>query len=272
MYNELNNSYIGSNHTSEEQPIIEVKHLHKHFGDKVVLDDVSFSIYDKNSVVILGASGTGKSVLFKCILGLLNPSRGLILINGQRANGLPEKERMELNKSISMVFQGCALFDSYTVQENILFGLMQKQKLSKREQLFVATEAVERVGLDSSVLNLYPPDLSGGMQKRVAFARAVTKKPKIIFFDEPTTGLDPVSSTIINNLISSICKDLKITTITITHQVQSVYSIASHVIFLNKSKIEWQGTVEEFKNNSTNSALYSFINGIPPEGTAVHNF
>lgn len=245
-------------------PIIEVKHLRKVFADKVILDDISFSIEENSSLVIVGSSGTGKSVLFKCILGLLRPTRGLILINGEKANGLSEKQRMEINKDISMVFQGSALFDSYTVRENIVFGLTAHHKISKKEQIAIATAALERVNLDHTVLDVYPTELSGGMQKRVAFARAITSNPKLIFFDEPTTGLDPVSSTVINNLIVDIARDLNITTITITHDIKSAKTIATHVIYLDKGLIEWQGTVEEFKN-TTNEKLYNFMNGIPSQ-------
>lgn len=243
-------------------PIISVLNLNKSFGSKKVLLNINLEVFEKDSLVILGQSGTGKSVLFKCMLGILKPEQGNVFIKGTKVNELSEKKRFLINKDISMVFQGSALFDSYNILDNVTFGIIAHQKIDKNKQISIATECLERVGLDSSILKLYPTEISGGMQKRVALARAIATKPKIIFFDEPTSGLDPISSNIINNLILEITKDLGVTSLTITHDIKSAKTIASNVILLHKGTIAWQGKANEL-STTNNQLVYNFVNGIP---------
>lgn len=242
--------------------VISVNNISKKFGNKTILNNLSFNVHEKDSLVILGKSGTGKSVLFKCILGMLTLDTGSVFINHKRANGISEKQRFLINKHISMVFQGSALFDSYTIIDNVTFALAVNNEISNSEKLRIATEALEKVGLESSILNLYPNEISGGMQKRVAFARSIATKPKIIFFDEPTSGLDPVSSTIINNLIKQITKDMGVTSLIITHDIKSAKDIASNILFLDNGEMAWLGAVQDL-HNADNKLLNNFINGIP---------
>lgn len=242
--------------------VISVNNITKKFGKKTIFNNISFNVYEKDTLVVLGKSGTGKSVLFKCILGMLPLDSGSIFINHRRSDGVSERVRFLINKNISMVFQGSALFDSYSILDNVTFGLSVNNIASNSEKIKIATEALEKVGLDSSILSLYPNEISGGMQKRVAFARSIATKPKIIFFDEPTSGLDPVSSTIINNLIKKITTEMHVTSLIITHDIKSAKEIASKVLFLNNSEIAWLGPVQDLKHTQ-NKVLNNFINGIP---------
>jgi len=247
-------------------PAILIKDLVKKFGDKVVLDGVNLEVAKGESFVVIGGSGTGKSVLIKCILGLLPFDSGKIYVNGQDLGELNSTQRQEALGKVGMLFQGGALFDSLTVAENIVFGLRQKQKLTKAEALKIAAEKLLQVDLDPKVGGIYPAELSGGMQKRVALARAIATDPEIIFFDEPTTGLDPIVSNTINNLIVRCVKKLGASAFTITHDIQSLRQIGDRVGLLHKGKIVWSGTVPEM-DKTDNKMVYRFINGIAePEG------
>ncbi|MGV3278475.1 ABC transporter ATP-binding protein [Rickettsiales bacterium LUAb2] len=247
----------------KQEPIIEVKNLSKSFGNKQILQDLNFKVFEKESIVILGQSGTGKSVLFKNMLGLIKPSSGSIFFNNICINNLSEKERFKLNRQISMVFQHSALFDSYTILENVLFGIINHKTISRKNKIKIATENLEKVGLNSSILNLYPSEISGGMQKRVGLARAIAIKPKIIFFDEPTSGLDPISSNVINELIVNITKNLGVTSLTITHDINSAKYIGSKILLLHNKTIYWEGSPSDLNSSNTNPMVKNFIEGKP---------
>ena len=238
------------------QPKIELKNVKKHFGEKKVLDGIDLKINDGDSLVIIGGSGTGKSVTIKCILGLLEPTDGAIKIDGENVLEFSSNKRERWMKKFGMLFQGGALFDSLKVWENISFGLNKKKK-SKKELRQIAIEKLAQVGMPENVADLMPAELSGGMQKRVSLARAIAGNPEIIFFDEPTTGLDPIMADVINDLIVKCRKDLGSTTFTITHDMASVRKIATHVAMLYEGKIIWHGTVDKSKNEY----VRQFING-----------
>jgi len=243
-----------------ETPKIELRNLSKRFGSKSVLDGVDLSIGRGESMVVIGGSGTGKSVMLKCILGLLRPDKGSIKIDGKETTSLRHAQREDVLKKIGMLFQGAALFDSLRVWENVSFGLMRTAKLSKREAQRVAHEKLARVGLSSDVGDLSPAELSGGMQKRVGLARAIATEPEIIFFDEPTTGLDPITADVINELIIETVKDLGATTLSITHDMASARKIADRIAMLYQGKIIWSGPAEEI-DRTGNEFVDQFING-----------
>ena len=239
---------------------IEIKGLHKAFGDKVVLDGVDIEIKEGESLVVIGGSGTGKSVLIKCIQGILTPDSGSIKIDGIDITQLDREEAEKSYAKMGMLFQGAALFDSLKVWENVAFGLIENQKMPRKSALREAIRVLRQVGLGADVADLYPSELSGGMQKRVGLARAIATKPEIIFFDEPTTGLDPIMSDVINNLIIESVKGLGATALTITHDMASARKIADKIAMLYKGKIVWQGTVEEM-DKTNNPYVKQFING-----------
>lgn len=239
---------------------IELIGVCKRFGPKVVLDGVDLTIGKGESLVVIGGSGTGKSVLIKCILGILTPDSGSIKIDGQEVTRLSRKERQAVMHKFGMLFQGGALFDSLTVWENITFALLQNHQISKAEARKLAIEKLKSVGLGSDVANLSPAELSGGMQKRVALARAIAGGPEIIFFDEPTTGLDPIMADVINNLIVKCSQDLGATTLTITHDMASVRKIADRVAMLYQGKLIWQGPVDKI-DSSDNPYIDQFVHG-----------
>ncbi len=235
--------------------------IHKRFGKKIVLDGVSLKVKSGESLVIIGGSGSGKSVTIKCIQGILNPEKGSILIDNKEIIGLSEKESEKVNDKIGMLFQGGALFDSLTVWENVAFSLIQgKKKTPKKEAKEIAIKVLGQVGLTPDVADLYPAELSGGMQKRVGLARAIAKNPEIIFFDEPTTGLDPIMADVINELIVKCTKELGATAITITHDMASVRKIADKIAMLYKGKIIWEGTVRDMENTD-NPYVRQFVRG-----------
>ena len=232
----------------------------KGFGPKVVLDGIDLEVTAGESLVVIGGSGSGKSVMIKCILGLLKPDAGRILVDGEDiVNPTPGKRRRLLRR-FGMLFQGSALFDSLKVWENVAFGLIQGQNLGRREARGIALEKLARVGLPADVAELSPAELSGGMQKRVGLARAIAAEPEIIFFDEPTTGLDPIMADVINDLIVECVRDLGATTITITHDMSSVRKIADKAAMLYKGKIIWHGPRDEI-DNSDNEYVDQFIHG-----------
>ncbi|MEC9075066.1 MAG: ATP-binding cassette domain-containing protein [Pseudomonadota bacterium] len=239
--------------------MIKIENLHKYFENKKVLNGVNLQIEEGTSSVIIGGSGTGKSVLIKCILGLLTPEEGRISIKN---NFIFETGTFKSNNKIriGMLFQGGALFDSLRIWQNVSFYNIQKGKSKK----FCFTDAIlnlEKVGLNKDVVNLYPSELSGGMQKRVALARAISIKPDIIFFDEPTTGLDPISADVINKLILEKVRDIGATSLTITHDMSSARTISDKIHMLHKGQIIWEGNKNSIENTD-NPFVLQFINGL----------
>ncbi len=239
---------------------IKITNLHKAFGKKVVLDGVDLEVEKGESLVVIGGSGTGKSVLIKCVQGLLQPDSGSILIDGEETVGADEKEQNRLHSKMGMLFQGGALFDSLRIWENVAFGLIENQKMPRKQARTEAIRILRQVGLAPDVADSYPSELSGGMQKRVSLARAIATKPEIIFFDEPTTGLDPIMADVINDLIIESAKGLGATALTITHDMASARKIADKIAMLYKGKIIWQGTVKEL-DKTENEYVRQFING-----------
>ena len=239
--------------------MIEIKNLNKRFQDNNVLKDLSIDIKKGESAVIIGQSGTGKSVMLKCLLGLIIPDSGFIKINNIEIYDKNLRYINKNNSKIGMLFQGGALFDSLPVWKNISFTDLQK-KISEKICRIKSEETLEKVGLRSEVLDLFPSELSGGMQKRVALARAIFPEPDIIFFDEPTTGLDPITADVINNLILERVKELGATALTITHDMASARTIASKIYMLHEGKIIWDGDVNELETTD-NKFILQFIKG-----------
>ena len=239
---------------------IKITNLHKAFGKKVVLSGVDLEIAKGESLVVIGGSGTGKSVLIKCIQGLLVPDEGSILVDDQEVVGIDEEEKEALHSKMGMLFQGGALFDSLSVWENVAFDLLENRGMNKKDAKNEAIRVLRSVGLAPDVAELSPSELSGGMQKRVGLARAIASKPEIIFFDEPTTGLDPIMSDVINDLIIESVKGLGATALTITHDMTSARKIADRIAMLYQGKIVWQGTVKEM-DKTDNPYVRQFING-----------
>ena len=238
--------------------MIELRGLHKSFGQNNVLAGVDLSIERGKSMVIIGGSGTGKSVLLKSILGLITPDRGQILVDGQ---DVTQADRDAFLARFGMLFQGGALFDSLPVWQNIAFRLMRGSlKRPKDEARDIAIEKLRRVGLKPDVADRFPAELSGGMQKRVSLARAIAADPEIIFFDEPTTGLDPIMSGVINDLIREIVVDMGATAMTITHDMTSVRTIADDIAMLHAGRIQWTGPVGDM-DQSGDPYIDQFING-----------
>ncbi len=239
---------------------VKMTDVHKAFGKKVVLDGVNLEVKKGESLVIIGGSGTGKSVTIKCIQGLLTPDSGSIQVDGEEIVGMNAKELERVNAQTGMLFQGAALFDSLNIWENVAFGLIQGKKMKRAEAKEIAIKKLAQVGLSADVASLFPDELSGGMKKRVGLARAIATDPELIFFDEPTTGLDPIMSDVINDLIRSCVKDLGATGITITHDMSSVRKIADKVAMLYKGKIIWYGDVGDI-DRSNNPYIEQFVNG-----------
>ena len=239
---------------------ISIKNLHKEFGRKKVLTGVNIDVKKGESLVVIGGSGTGKSVLIKCIQGLLSPESGSIKIDGQEIVGADDDVQDKLRSQMGMLFQGAALFDSLTVWENVAFGLLENKHMPKKQAKKEAIKVLRQVGLAPDVADLYPSELSGGMQKRVGLARAIATNPEIIFFDEPTTGLDPIMSDVINDLIVESVRNLGATALTITHDMASARKIADKIAMLYHGKIIWYGTVEEM-NKTDNPYVKQFVNG-----------
>ncbi|KFE34624.1 ABC transporter ATP-binding protein [Thioclava atlantica] len=238
--------------------MIDLRALTKSFGSNHVLRGVDLVVPTGQSTVIIGGSGTGKSVLLKCILGLVEPDGGTITLDGQDVR---EGDRDAFLARFGMLFQGGALFDSLSVWQNVAFrllrGSLQRPKDEARE---VAIEKLRRVGLSPDVADLYPAELSGGMQKRVGLARAIAAEPEIIFFDEPTTGLDPIMAGVINELIREIVTEMGATAMTITHDMTSVRAIADRVAMLHAGKIRWEGPIAEMDETS-DPYVQQFIHG-----------
>ena len=238
--------------------MIELSAVKKSFGTNAVLRGVDLTLPRGESMVIIGGSGTGKSVLLKCVLGLIQPDAGVITVDGQDTKG---GDRDAFLRQFGMLFQGGALFDSLSVWENVAFRLLRGAlKRPKAEARDIAIEKLRRVGLKPEVADLFPAELSGGMQKRVGLARAIAAEPRIIFFDEPTTGLDPIMSGVINDLIREIVVEMGVTAMTITHDMSSVRVIADHVAMLHDGVIKWTGPVAQM-DDSGDAHLDQFIHG-----------
>ncbi len=241
-------------------PKIELRGVKKRFGPKVVLDGVDLKIEKGESLVVIGGSGTGKSVTIKSVLGILRPDAGQIFVDGEEVTHISGRARDRVLRQFGMLFQGAALFDSLTVWENVAFGLIQGRGMARKQAKEIAIQKLAKVGLGSEVAMLSPSELSGGMQKRVGLARAIAADPQIIFFDEPTTGLDPIMADIINDLIVTTVKDVGATTLSITHDMVSARKIADKIAMLYKGKIIWHGPVKDI-DNSGNPFVDQFIHG-----------
>ena len=241
-------------------PKIQLAGVTKTFGTMRVLDGLNLSIEPGESVAIIGQSGSGKSVTLKCILGLIRPDAGTIEVDGENVVGLSSRDGEKLRGKFGMLFQGGALFDSLPIWRNVTFGLNQGRNIDPPRMRRIAEENLERVGLDARILNLRPNELSGGMQKRVALARAIAPRPEIIFFDEPTTGLDPIRADVINDLIVSLVRDLGVTALTITHDMASARKIAHRVAMLYKGRIVWHGPRDRLYD-SGNLYVDQFVQG-----------
>ena len=241
-------------------PKIELKGVTKRFGPKVVLDGVDLTVEKGESMVIIGGSGSGKSVTLKCVLGLIAPDKGSIKVDGEEVTRLTGRAREAVNAKFGMLFQAAALFDSLKVWENVAFALIQGQGLGRAEAKKIALQKLAKVGLGPEVGELSPSELSGGMQKRVGLARAIAAEPEIIFFDEPTTGLDPIMADVINDLIVTTVKEMGVTTLSITHDMASARKIADKIAMIYKGKIIWVGRKEDI-DKSGNPYVDQFIHG-----------
>lgn len=243
-----------------QTPRIELRGVKKRFGSKIVLDGIDLVIAPGESLVVIGGSGTGKSVMIKCVLGILRPDAGQVFVDGEEVTHLSGRRRDGVLRKFGMLFQGAALFDSLPVWENVAFGLIQGRGLSRARAKDIAIEKLAKVGLGPEVAALSPAELSGGMQKRVGLARAIAAEPDIIFFDEPTTGLDPIMADVINDLIVSTVKDLGVTTLSITHDIASARKISNRIAMLYKGRIQWEGPTAEM-DESGNPFVDQFIHG-----------
>jgi len=239
---------------------IVLRDVAKAFGPNRVLDGVNLEVERGESMAIIGQSGSGKSVMLKMILGLLRPDRGQILVDGEDVVGSGARALGRVRAKFGMLFQGSALFDSLPIWRNVTFALTEGRMIHSARMRRIAAENLERVGLDSQVLDLKPSELSGGMQKRVALARAIAPRPEIIFFDEPTTGLDPIRADVINDLIVELVEDLGVTALTITHDMASARKVAHRVAMLYQGKIIWRGPRDRLYD-SGNPYVDQFVQG-----------
>lgn len=239
---------------------VEITNLVKNFGDKQVLTGIDLSVKKGESLVILGGSGSGKSVLIKIIASLLTASSGSVKIDNEEIVGIKPEARDKMMEKIGFLFQSGALFDSLPIWENVAFRLIHHNKINKNQAREIAISKLRSVGLSERVADLFPSELSGGMQKRASLARAIAVNPEIVFFDEPTTGLDPIMADVINDLIIKVSKEIGLTAITITHDMHSARKIADKVAMLFEGKIIWNGDVKNL-DSSNNPYLDQFING-----------
>src|SRR5678810_579927 len=239
--------------------MIEVKNIKKSFGDKVVIDDVSAVMQPGQCNLIIGTSGSGKTVLMKCMVGLLHPDNGEVLYNGKDFTNMRPEEKTDVRKEIGMLFQGSALFDSLTVEQNVMFPLNMFTKNSYREKLNRVNEVLEKVNLKDTNKK-FPAELSGGMKKRVGIARAIVLNPKYLFCDEPNSGLDPQTSLVIDRLIKEITLEYNITTVVNTHDMNSVMEVGSYVLYMYQGRKEWEGSNREIifsKNQRLNEFIFA---------------
>ncbi len=239
--------------------MIEIQGLHKRFGEKVVLDGLDLTVPRGKNTVVIGGSGTGKSVLIKCVVGLLRADAGRILIAGEDVTKMGERELVRVRRKFGMLFQGAALFDSMNVGDNVAFALRRLHLYPERQIRDVVEEKLSMVGL-RDIQHLMPAELSGGMKKRVGLARAIAAEPEILLYDEPTTGLDPIMADVINDLVISLRESLGVTSISITHDMASAYKIADQIAMLYKGRIVETGTPEEIRNTK-NAVVSQFVEG-----------
>jgi phospholipid/cholesterol/gamma-HCH transport system ATP-binding protein len=242
-----------------KEVLIKVTDLHKSFDDNYVLRGVSLNIYKGETLVIIGGSGSGKSVLLKHLIGLLKPEKGEVEVYGVKMSTAKQKEIYEVRRKFGMLFQGAALFDSLTVWENIALGLIEHKHMKKKSVMPIVKEKLALVGM-SGIEDLKPAELSGGMKKRVGLARAIALNPEIILYDEPTTGLDPIMSDVINKLIRKLQKTLNVTGVVVTHDMNSAYHVGDRMAMLYEGSMIFEGSIENIKS-STNSLIKSFIEG-----------
>ena len=237
--------------------MIEVRHLYKSFGDKEVLKDINFKFEDGKTNLIIGQSGSGKTVLMKNLVGLLDPTSGEVLYDGRDFVKMTKEEKVAMRREMGMIFQSAALFDSLSVLENVMFPLDMFSNMNYREKLKRAQECIDRVNLMGAEQK-YPGEISGGMQKRVAIARAIVLNPKYLFCDEPNSGLDPKTSLVIDELLSGITKEFDITTIINTHDMNSVIGIGENILFISQGHNEWHGTKDDVIS-ATNEKLNDLV-------------
>ncbi len=237
--------------------MIEIKNISKSFGDKSILKDINANLQTGKCNLIIGASGSGKSVLTKVMVGLFEPDAGEVLYDGENMTQLPQEKRKELRQQIGMLFQGSALFDSMTVEQNILFPLDMFTKLSYTDKRKRVNEVLDRVNLKDAN-NKFPAEISGGMKKRVGIARAIVLNPKYLFCDEPNSGLDPQTSLLIDKLIKEITNDYNMTTIVVTHDMNSVMEIGDYILYLHQGSKQWEGSNKDIIY-SKNELLNKFI-------------
>ena len=239
--------------------IIKIRNLYKKFDDKYVLNNINLDLYEKESLAIIGKSGSGKSVLLKCIIGLLKPDNGSIKIYNQEIVNSPNKIKEKILLNFGVTFQNGALFDSLPIWENIVFRNMKLNKMNNKEAQKLASSIIKNLGLKQNIIHQFPSELSGGMQKRVSIARAICDNPNILLFDEPTSGLDPITGDLIDDLIKNNVAKLGVSTITITHDMSSVFKYANRVILINDNKIDWSGKPKEMLR-SNNLTIKKFLN------------
>jgi phospholipid/cholesterol/gamma-HCH transport system ATP-binding protein len=247
-----------------KKTIIKVSDLHKSFNNNIILKNINFELLEGESLAIIGESGSGKSVLLKNIIGLLKPEKGSIKINNTEMVNLHRNSKEEILLNLGITFQHGALFDSLKNWENIIFKIANLEKMDKKQGKKLAFSIIKQLGLKPEILDLYPSEISGGMQKRVAIARAICGNPKILLFDEPTSGLDPVTGSLIDQLIKTAVKTVGGSAITITHDMASVCRIADKVILIDKQTISWSGTPKEMFV-SKNTKIQEFIKTINSE-------
>ncbi|SDF59938.1 phospholipid/cholesterol/gamma-HCH transport system ATP-binding protein [Limimonas halophila] len=241
-------------------PKIRCRDLHKAFGANQVLRGLDLDVMPGESVVVIGGSGTGKSVLLKCILNIIRPDSGSIQLDGQEATKVRGRERDAMLRRFGMLFQNAALFDSLPVWKNVAFALIESERMDRDAAREAAEEKLAAVGLRNEVADLYPAELSGGMKKRVGLARAIATAPEIIFFDEPTTGLDPIMGDVINELILGCVREQNVTTLSITHDIASARKIGHRIAMLHQGEIIWTGSVAEM-DATDNPYVQQFIHG-----------
>ncbi len=239
--------------------MIEVKNIKKSFGDKVILKDVSVGMEDGKCNLIIGTSGSGKTVFMKCLVGLFQPDQGEILYDGKNFIGMSGEDKKEIRKQIGMLFQGSALFDSLTVEKNVMFPLNMFTKDTHAQKMKRVNEVLERVNLEGANKK-FPAEISGGMKKRVGIARAIVLNPKYLFCDEPNSGLDPQTSLVIDKLIQEITVEYNITTVINTHDMNSVMEIGDHIMYMHQGSKEWEGNNKEIifsKNDMLNEFIFA---------------
>ena len=244
----------------KKEPMIKIRRLKIAFGSKVVLDDLDLDVYAGETLAIIGPSGTGKSTVIKVLTGLLPPTGGSVVIDGQETSGFDEEQWDVLRKRMGVVFQYSALFDFLNVGDNVAFGPRRQLRLSEEEIAERVATLLQLVGMPDTQ-KLLPSELSGGMKKRVGLARALAVEPQIVFYDEPTSGLDPVMTMTISRLIRKTQRQLGVTSVLVTHDMASAYCAADRIAMLYKGKIVQLGTADEIRN-STNPVVYSFVNGL----------